>query len=121
MYLLIAQQMGVVGLTMFMITIGAVLLGAVRTWPAVSRTSPERAAFFLGAHGALVGALFSGIFDHYFFNIDFHNSVMLLCLLIGMAVSSQQGDTAPAEAQPMPRAGTPKYHLGRGDNFYGRA
>jgi len=87
MYLLIAQQMGLIGLTAFFIAMMVVLLGAARAWPVISRASPEQ---FLGAHGALVGALFSGIFDHYFFNIDFHNSVVLFCLVIGMAVSSQQ-------------------------------
>jgi hypothetical protein len=46
-------------------------------------------AIWLGALGAVAGALISGIFDHYFFNIDFHNSVMLLWLVIGVVVSSQ--------------------------------
>jgi len=91
MYLLIAQQMGLIGLTAFFIAMMVVLLGAARAWPVISRASPEQ---FLGAHGALVGALFSGIFDHYFFNIDFHNSVMLFCLVIGIAVSSQQAGYA---------------------------
>jgi len=113
MYLLIAQQMGLVGLTMFIVTIGAVLLGAARTWPAIANASPEH---FLGAHGALVGVLFSGIFDHYFFNIDFHNSVMLLCLVIGMAVSSQQrglNHARKTERQPLPALG---YNAFNGDN-----
>jgi O-antigen ligase len=99
MYLLIAQQMGLVGLAMFIITVVVVLFSAMRAWPAISRASPEQTTFFLGAHGALIGALFSGIFDHYFFNIDFHNSVMLLCLVIGISVSSQQIGLTIASAQ----------------------
>jgi hypothetical protein len=88
MYLLIAQQMGLLGLTAFVIVLIALFAGAIRAWPRVSRDE-RLSAVFLGAHGAALGALFSGIFDHYFFNIDFHNSVMLLWSVIALAASSQ--------------------------------
>lgn len=89
MYLLVAQQMGVLGLAAFAIVLIALFAGAIRAWPAIARDS-RAAAVFLGAHGAVLGALFSGIFDHYFFNIDFHNSVMLFWMMIALAVSSQR-------------------------------
>jgi len=114
MYLLIAQQMGLVGLAMFIITVIVVLFSAMRAWPAISRASPEQMTCFLGAHGALIGALFSGIFDHYFFNIDFHNSVMLLCLVIGISVSSQQMSLTVASTQrsaPCPVQWLPKHNV----------
>ena len=88
MYLLIAQQMGLLGLTAFAGVLAAVFISAIRTWPAIS-CDPRATAVFLGAHGAVLGASFSGIFDHYFFNIDFHNSVMLFWMTLGLAVSSQ--------------------------------
>jgi O-antigen ligase len=87
MYLLIAQQMGLFGLAMFVVVILVLFVSAVRAWPQVQ--SDDRAcAIFLGAHGAVLGALFSGIFDHYFFNIDFHNSVMLLWMVIALAAAN---------------------------------
>jgi len=95
MYLLIAQQMGLLGLAAFASMLVAVFVGAIRTWPAILRNA-RAAAVFLGAHGAVLGALFSGIFDHYFFNIDFHNSVMLFCLMLALAVSSQRLHSASA-------------------------
>ena len=114
MYLLVAQQMGLIGLVVFIVTIGAVLLGAARAWPAISSASLEH---FLGTHGALVGVLFSGFFDHYFFNIDFHNSVMLLCLVIGIAVSSQQRDLSYARKPQRQLPPTLGYNALRGDNY----
>jgi O-antigen ligase len=88
MYLLVAQQMGLLGLTAFVATIITLFTSALRSrkqiWP-----DEMLSAIWLGALGAIVGALVSGIFDHYFFNIDFHNSVMLLWLVIALAVSTQ--------------------------------
>jgi polysaccharide biosynthesis protein PslJ len=89
MYLLIMQQMGVLGISAFALTMLALLAGAVRSWPQV-RANDRAAAIFLGGHGAVVGVLFSGIFDHYFFNIDFHNAVAWLCLMWAVAVASQK-------------------------------
>lgn len=88
MYLLVAQQMGLLGVAVFAIVLIALFAGAVRTWPVIVCDS-RVAAVFLGAHGAVLGALFSGIFDHYFFNIDFHNSVMLFWMMMALAVSNQ--------------------------------
>jgi hypothetical protein len=33
----------------------------------------------------LIGAMIGGIFDHYFFNLDFHHSVTLFWLYVGLA------------------------------------
>jgi O-antigen ligase len=88
MYLLIAQQMGLLGVTAFAITMLVLFASAAHAWREMSRDE-SLCAIWLGALGAVAGALISGIFDHYFFNIDFHNSVMLLWLVIGVVVSSQ--------------------------------
>lgn len=93
MYLLIAQQMGLVGLLAFASTILVLFIGAARALPRVSQDD-ARAAVFLGAHAAVVGVLVGGIFDHYFFNIDFHNAVMLFCLALALAVASQRESVA---------------------------
>ncbi len=89
MYLLIMQQMGLLGITAFAALMVTLFAGAARVWPQV-RQNEGQTAVFLGAHGAIAGALFSGIFDHYFFNIDFHNSVLWLCALLALAAASQR-------------------------------
>lgn len=102
MYLLIAQQMGLLGVSAFVVTMTAFFYSAIRAWP-VMRRDESLGAIWLGAHGAVAAVLISGIFDHYFFNIDFHNSVMLLWLVIGVAVSTwliRQRQQGGANGQP---------------------
>lgn len=88
MYLLVTQQMGLLGLGAFIITLAALYGSAIRASARI--WADERmSAIWLGALGAVSGALISGMFDHYFFNIDFQNSVMLLWLVIALTVSCQ--------------------------------
>jgi len=87
MYLLVTQQMGLLGAAAFLGVLIAVFVSAARAWPVV-RQNEAWVPVWLGAHAALVGALFSGIFDHYFFNIDFHVSVMLFWAVIALTQAS---------------------------------
>jgi O-antigen ligase len=89
MYLLIAQQMGILGALAFVLVIVALFASAARAWPQVRQSDP-RAAVWLGAHAAIAGALFSGIFDHYFFNIDFHVSVVLFWSAVALASAATE-------------------------------
>jgi hypothetical protein len=52
------------------------------------RLSPRLEALWWGLHAALAGALVGGIFDHYFFNLDFHHSVVFFWLFVGLAASA---------------------------------
>ncbi|MCL4505464.1 MAG: O-antigen ligase family protein [Chloroflexi bacterium] len=88
MYLLVAQQMGLLGLSAFLITVVVLYLSALRARQAIW-DDEMISAIWLGSFAGITGALISGIFDHYFFNIDFHNSVMLLWLVVAFAISSQ--------------------------------
>ncbi len=36
----------------------------------------------------MLGGLIGGVFDHYFFNLDFHHSVTLFWLFVGLAAVS---------------------------------
>ena len=49
-----------------------------------------------GFHTALFGALIGGVFDHYFFNLDFHHSVTLFWLYVGLAAVSTRLLKEPA-------------------------
>jgi hypothetical protein len=40
-----------------------------------------------GLHASIIGALVSGVFDHYIFNLDFHHSVTLFWLTVGLATA----------------------------------
>jgi polysaccharide biosynthesis protein PslJ len=99
LYLTIAGEMGLVGLMAFLIVMGALFVSAWRARPSTSLRSAQDALraihdrsdvepIWWGFHAALVGALIGGIFDHYFFNLDFHHSVTLFWLYVGLAAVS---------------------------------
>ena len=85
-YLLIAEEMGLVGLTSF---VAVVVVFFVRFWRVrADAASDERLEpIWWGLHAAIIGALVGGVFDHYFFNLDFHHSVTLFWLIVGLATA----------------------------------
>jgi O-antigen ligase len=83
-YLLMAEQVGLVGLASFCIVMGVFIARFWRTRPLVARDSQIEPLWW-GLHAGIVGALFGGLFDHYFFNLDFHHSVTLFWLVVGLA------------------------------------
>ncbi len=89
MYLLMAQQMGLLGLAAFLSVMAAVFLYAARAVKPVW-ANDDLFPVWLGAHAAIAGILMSGIFDHYFANINFHNAVMLLWVVVALAVASSR-------------------------------
>jgi O-antigen ligase len=99
LYLIMASQMGLVGLGAFLIVM-AVLFGSA--WRVRVRVAdrPEIEPIWWGLHTALLGALIGGVFDHYFFNLDFHHSVTLFWLYVGLAAVSTRLIKAPANESP---------------------
>jgi hypothetical protein len=96
-YLLMAQEMGLVGLGAFLLAMLTLFGWSWRARRAV-RAAPRLEALWWGLHAALAGALVGGIFDHYFFNLDFHHSVAFFWLLVGLAASATRLALRPAEA-----------------------
>jgi len=94
LYLLIAQQMGLVGLTSFLIVLAALFIHFWRVRRLVSGREGADAstleALWWGLHAGVLGALVGGVFDHYFFNLEFHHSVTLFWLVIGLATSASE-------------------------------
>ena len=86
-YLLIAQQMGFVGVGAFLLVMLTLFAGA---WRARRRVGAEPALepAWWGLHAALGGAMVGGLFDHYFFNLDFHHSVVFFWLFVGLAAAA---------------------------------
>ena len=89
LYLMMAGEMGIVGVTAFLIVMGTLFVSAWRARPERAVTSRSGVEpIWWGYHAALIGALVGGIFDHYFFNLDFHHSVTLFWLYVGLAAVS---------------------------------
>ena len=137
-YLLIAEQMGLVGLTSFLVVMGvlfarflrtrglaaavgsaeASMSGSAEALAEVGSTArlsvsteldevspktepvavgsaepveaPELEPLWWGLHAGLIGALVGGVVDHYFFNPDFHHSVTLFWLMVGLATAATE-------------------------------
>jgi O-antigen ligase len=87
LYFLIAEQMGLVGMSLFML-ISLVFFGlAFQSWrkmPAGHRLEAPLLGYSLAVFGAMVG----GIFDHFFFNIQFTHLVALYWLIMGLGVAT---------------------------------
>lgn len=99
-FLLLAEQMGLIGLAAFLMVVGVffnTVLDAYR------RTTDERvAAILLGCTAALVGALVGGVFDHYFINLDFPHAVTLFWLYVGLALAAARLGRAGGQAEAAP-------------------
>jgi len=81
--------MGLVGLTGFLVVMGAFFTRFWRT-RALAAADAELEPLWWGLHAGIVGALVGGVFDHYFFNLDFHHSVTLFWLVVGLATAATE-------------------------------
>lgn len=86
-YLLIAEQMGLVGLGVFLGTMILFFLLVARAWLR-GGLGPERESILLGLSGAVVGVLVGGVFDHYLFNLVYPHMAGLFWLYLGLAVAA---------------------------------
>jgi O-antigen ligase len=86
MYLLIAEEMGLVGLAAFVAVIAALYLAAGKVYRHVRKAGTLEPLWW-GLHAAILGALVGGMVDHYFFNLDFHPSVTFFWLYLGLAAT----------------------------------
>ncbi len=84
-YLLITEEMGLIGLAAFFLILGLFFQEVWRDWPLI-RQQTGLEAILLGLTAALAGILFGGLLDHYFFNLDFPHSVSIFWLYLGLAM-----------------------------------
>ncbi|MBW7883714.1 MAG: O-antigen ligase family protein [Caldilineaceae bacterium] len=97
LYLIMAENMGIAGLTIFIaISIGFFII-VFRSWRRGLSTRLE--AILLGYAGAVLGALVSGIFDHYWFNMTYPHMTVLLWLYIGMATATILANRIPGNLE----------------------
>ncbi len=86
-YLLMAEQMGLVGLFVFLVIMVIFFIYAGRAWWRM-RKGTRLEAILLGLVAALAGVMVAGVFDHYLFNLDFPHAVALFWLFLGLAVTA---------------------------------
>jgi O-antigen ligase len=82
-YLLIAEEMGLIGLRSFLLVMGVFFAYARRAWRRMERDS-DLEPILLGLAGALLGAMVGGLVDHYFFNLGFPHSVPPFLAVCGL-------------------------------------
>jgi O-antigen ligase len=83
-YLLIAENVGLVGLAIWTWAMGSILLRGLRH--VLARTD-ENSTLVVACLASLVASLVAGIFDHHFADIQFPHVVALVWLLAGLAMA----------------------------------
>lgn len=86
LYLIIAQNMGIVGVVIFVAAMVGFFVMLLRAWR--RGFAVEREAILLGFGGTVVGVLVSGIGDHYWFNLTYPHMTVLFWLYLGMATAT---------------------------------
>lgn len=86
-YLLIAENMGLLGLAAFLVLMAAVIVYGLSARHAAEQI-PGLAAIWLGLLAALISALVNGIGDHYFFNLEFQHAVLIFWICVGMSLAA---------------------------------
>ncbi|NPV66901.1 MAG: hypothetical protein HPY64_07130 [Anaerolineae bacterium] len=86
LYLTLAGNTGLPGLGAYLLMIGGLLVYGLRAWSRPGRTL-RLEGFWLGAYAAIVAVLVAGIFDHYFFKLEFQASGTLFWLVLGLATA----------------------------------
>ena len=87
LYFLIAEQMGLIGLVLF-VFVSLVFFSLIyRAWRQLP-PGHHLEAPLLGYGLAVFAAMVSGLFDHFFFNIQFTHLVALYWLTMGLAVAA---------------------------------
>ncbi|MEI2691268.1 MAG: O-antigen ligase family protein [Anaerolineae bacterium] len=86
-YLLMAENMGVVGLLAFLSAMTIFFVMVLRTARA-GISDDRREALLLGLSGAIAGVLVSGVLDHYLFNLAYPHMVSLFWIYVGLAVAT---------------------------------
>jgi O-antigen ligase len=86
-YLTIAEEMGFVGLAVFVLVIGVLFW-----WAYIHRQDSDHESSLVvtwwGIHAGLASILVVGMFDHYFVNLEFHPAQIMFWLFVGLALSA---------------------------------
>ncbi|MCX7668547.1 MAG: O-antigen ligase family protein, partial [Anaerolineae bacterium] len=95
LYLLMAEEMGVIGVACFLVVLGLFLghlLAAWRTTRRATPPQPQQEALLLGIGAAVVGVLVGGLFDHYLFNLVYPHMSTMFWMYLGLGMAAIQSD-----------------------------
>lgn len=89
LYLIMANQIGLMGVIVYLVAIAGVFVYGLVSWR-YARHDPRLTAIHLGYHAALLTAVVSGVTDHYFFRSDFQASITLFWIVIALALATSR-------------------------------
>ncbi|MBI1282322.1 MAG: hypothetical protein GC179_29620 [Anaerolineaceae bacterium] len=89
MYLIMANQIGLVGVAIYALMIIAILIYGLRARQLVYGI-PELEPIHLGYNAALVAASVNAVADLYFFRLDFQASIFTFWMVIALAIASSR-------------------------------
>ncbi len=86
MYLMMANQMGLIGMVLFLAAMAGVFIYGWRGWLR-AKDDPQLDAIVLGYHGALIAVLTNSVVDMYFYRLDFQAPITLFWLTVSLALA----------------------------------
>ena len=89
MYLIMANQIGITGVVIFLLTMAAVFIYGIHAWR-FAKSDPDYTAIHLGFHAALLTALINAVADLYFFRLDFQSSITWFWLVVALCLASSR-------------------------------
>jgi hypothetical protein len=89
MYLIMANQIGLTGVALFLLAMGGVIAYGYKAWQ-IAKHDPDFDAILLGYHAALLTALVNAVADLYFFRLDFQASITWFWLTVTLALASSR-------------------------------
>ncbi len=89
MYLIMANQIGLVGVAIYAVMILGVLVYGWRARQVVY-DNPQLESIQLGYHAALIAALINAVADLYFFRLDFQASILSFWMVVALALASSR-------------------------------
>ena len=103
MYLIMANEIGLVGVGIFAMTMLSIFAYGLRAWRAVQDNDGLR-SILLGYHAALIAALLNATADLYFFRLDFQASITLFWLVVALALAASRLalETKASKAESVP-------------------
>ncbi len=106
LYLTIAENTGLIGVTLFALAVFEAFRYGIRRWKNL-HVDPLLIDVWLGLMAALLGALVSGIFDHFYFDLEFTGAGLMFWLIIGLLLTTtrlsqeSEGNTQPSDHSAM--------------------
>ena len=88
LYLLMAEEMGVIGVLSFLVVVVGYLVSLWRGWLRTRGSNSRLEALFLGLGAAVTGVMVGGFLDHYLFNLVYPHMSTLFWVYLGLGIAA---------------------------------